>query len=236
MRTTPEERAPGRVRIGMQDQPHGAHPWRNAFEALSHALHELEERYETKGRATIGDMLEPLGHRAGALGSALFALPFLSPISLGPLTTVASVVIALLGMRLLSHREESPIPQRIRALALPRTAHRALRGALDRLPKWMSRTHSRPPGWVHGGSGRVICGVGVITGAALLAIPIPFMPLTNSLPALAIIGFSLGWSNQDTRLAGFGIGMLVASFALFVALGVAVSTIGFAAVRAAISF
>ncbi|MGK2856632.1 MAG: exopolysaccharide biosynthesis protein [Thermoanaerobaculia bacterium] len=220
----------------MLDEKQSALPWRNAFDALSHALHELEERYETSGRATIGDMLEPLGHRAGALGSALFALPFLSPISLGPLTTVASVIIALLGLRLMSHREESPIPKRIRAISLPRTAHRALRGALDRLPKWMRRTHTRPVGWVHGNPGRIVCGVGVIVGAALLAIPIPFMPLTNSLPALAIIGFSLGWSNQDTRLAGFGIGMLVASVALFVALGVAVSTVGFAAVRAAVAF
>jgi hypothetical protein len=62
------------------------------------------------------------------------------------------------------------------------------------------------------------------------------MPLTNSLPALAIIGFALGWTNQDGRLAGFGIGMLVASVALFVALGIAVSSIGFAAVRAAVAF
>ena len=220
----------------MHDDQQGALPRRNAFDALSHALHELEERYEGTGRATIGDILDPLGQRAGALGSALFALPFLSPISLGPLTTVASVVIALLGMRLVSHREDSPIPQRIRAMSLPRTAYRALRGALERLPRWMRRTHTRPPGWVQGGSGRIVCGVGVISGAALLAIPIPFMPLTNALPALAIIGFSLGWSNQDTRLAGFGIGMLAASVALFVALGVAVSTVGFAAVRAAVAF
>jgi hypothetical protein len=121
-------------------------------------------------------------------------------------------------------------------MSLPRSAHRALRGALDRLPMWMRKTHASPPKWVQGGSGRLLCGVGVIVGAALLAIPVPFMPLTNSLPALAIIGFSLGWSNQDGRLAGFGVGMLVASFALFIALGVAVSTVGFAAVRAAISF
>ncbi|MFA6955705.1 MAG: exopolysaccharide biosynthesis protein [Thermoanaerobaculia bacterium] len=220
----------------MHDEKHDAHAWRNAFDALAHALHELEDRYERSGRATIGDMLEPLGHRAGTLGAALFALPFLSPISLGPLTTVASVVIALIGIGLVSNREDSPIPRRIRAMSVPRAAYRALRGALERLPRWMRRTHPSPPRWVQGATGRMLCGVGIVTGAALLAVPIPFMPLTNSLPALAIIGFALGWTNQDGRLAGFGIGMLVASVALFVALGIAVSTIGFAAVRAAVAF
>jgi hypothetical protein len=220
----------------MNDEKHDAHAWRNAFDALAHALHELEDRYERSGRATIGDMLEPLGHRAGTLGAALFALPFLSPISLGPLTTVASVVIALIGIGLVSNRADSPIPRRIRAMSVPRAAYRALRGALERLPRWMRRTHASPPRWVQGATGRMLCGVGIVTGAALLAIPIPFMPLTNSLPALAIIGFALGWTNQDGRLAGFGIGMLVASVALFVALGIAVSSIGFAAVRAAVAF
>jgi hypothetical protein len=220
----------------MNEEEHDARPRRNAFEALAQALHELEERYERSGRATIGDMLEPLGHRAGGLGAALFALPFLSPISLGPLTTVASVVIALIGVGLLSNRDDSPIPKRIRAMAVPRAGYRALRGALHRLPAWMRRTHPAPPRWVQGAKGRLLCGIGIIVGAALLAIPIPFMPLTNSLPALAIIGFSLGWANQDGRLAGFGVSMLVASVALFVALGVAVSTIGFAAVRAAVAF
>lgn len=220
----------------MHDELKHAHGWRNAIDVLAHALHELEERYERAGRATIGDMLEPLGHRAGGLGAALFALPFLSPISLGPLTTVASVVIALIGIALLRNREESPIPERIRAMSVPRGAYRALRGALDRLPRWMRRTTAAPPRWVQGGKGRLVCGTGIVAGAALLAVPIPFMPLTNSLPALAIIGFSLGWANQDGRLAGFGVSMLAASVALFVALGIAVSTVGFAAVRAAISF
>jgi len=220
----------------MNDEHDDAPAWRNAFDTLAHALHALEDRYERAGKATIGDMLEPLGHRAGTLGAALFALPFLSPISLGPLTTVASVVIAMIGIGLLSNREDSPIPRRIRAMSVPRAAYRALRGALERLPRWMRRTQSSPPRWVQGASGRLLCGVGIVAGAALLAVPIPFMPLTNSMPALAIIGFALGWTNQDGRLAGFGIGMLVASVALFVALGIAVSTVGFAAVRAAVAF
>ncbi|MBI2214600.1 MAG: exopolysaccharide biosynthesis protein [Acidobacteria bacterium] len=220
----------------MHEERHDGPPRRNAFDALAQALQELENRYECAGRATVGDILEPLGDRAGGLGAALFALPFLGPISLGPLTTVASVVIALIGIGLLSDREESPIPRRIRSMTVPRAAYRALRGALHRLPEWMRRGHHASPRWLQGSRGRLVCGVGMIVAAALLAVPIPFMPLTNSLPALSIIGFSLGWANQDGRLARFGVSMLLASVALFVALGVAVSTIGFAAVRAAVSF
>lgn len=224
------------VRIDMHDERNDAAGWRNAFDTLAQALHELEDRYEREGRVTIGDMLEPLGHRAGTLGAALFALPFLSPISLGPLTTVASVVIALIGIGLLSNRTDSPIPSRIRAMTVPRAVFRALRGALGRLPRWMRRTQASPPHWVQGASGRMLCGVGIVTGAALLAVPIPFMPLTNSFPALAIIGFALGWTNRDGRLAGFGVGMIVASCALFIALAVAVYSVGFAAVRSAVAF
>lgn len=203
-----------------------------APERLRHALREMEARYEAAGQASIGDLLAPLGPHAGALGAALLALPFLSPVSLGPITTVASAAIALLGLRMLRGSDHLPLPDRLLRVSIPRVVHRAMHAALDRVIRWTGdrrRAHAlehRPPA-----EAKRLCGAGVLAGALLLAVPIPLLPLTNTLPAAAVILFALGWANADRRLTTFGFGALAGSVALFGVFGAGVALLGTEAVR-----
>lgn len=202
-------------------------------ELLRYALAEMERRYETAGSATLGDLLRPLGHRQTALGAALLALPFLSPVSLGPITTPASLLIALLGLRLLRGRDDLPAPERLLRVRVPRSVHAVMGKMLNRVSRWADRARdARRSPWVRGARGRRLCGAGVLVGALLLAVPVPLLPMTNTLPAAAIILFVLGWSNQDLRLTRYGMGAVAGAVLIFGALGVAVGTVGWAAVRA----
>lgn len=205
---------------------------RAAGELLRHALLEVERRYETAGVATIGDLLRPLGRQQTALGAALLALPFLSPVSLGPITTPASLLIALLGVRMLRRRDDLPVPERLMRVRIPRSVHGVMGKMLHRVSGWADRGRAaqRSP-WVRGALGRRLCGAGVLTGALLLAVPVPLLPMTNTLPAAAIILFVLGWANQDLRLTRYAMGAVAGAVLLFAALGVAVGTVGWAAVR-----
>lgn len=220
----------------MHDDPQPPSRLRCTGEQLRHALEQLEARYRTAGTASIGDLMSALGPRSGALGAALLALPFLSPVSLGPITTPASLAIALLGVHMLRRREDLPLPDRVLRAPIPRFVHTLMHKMLHRISRWTERARgARGSRWVRGPLGKRVCGAGVVAGALLLAIPIPLLPLTNTFPALAVILFVLGWSNRDVRLTRYGVGALAVSVAIFAGLGVAVATVGWAAVRGIVS-
>lgn len=179
----------------------------------------------------------PLGAEAAALAAALLALPFLSPVSLGPVTTPVSLLIALLGWQLLRRREGSPLPERLLDVPVPRTAHRMMTSVLRRTHRWVHLI-SRPRlgHLVQGERGRILCGAGIIAGALLLAVPIPLLPLTNTFPALGILLFALGRLERDGLLILLGFASLLLSVAIFAALGAAVAFLGWEAVRGLIPF
>lgn len=189
---------------------------------LRRALSETRRHYRGSGAPTLGHLLVPLGPEATALAAALMSLPFLSPVSLGPITTPASVLIALLGWRLLRPGRSS-LPRRLLEVRVPRAAHRGMTAVLRRVHRLMIRI-SRPriAGLVEGRAGRVVCAVGILVGAALLAVPIPLLPLTNTFPALGILLFALGWVERDGLLTLLAAASLVLSLAVFAALGAAV--------------
>jgi len=191
------------------------------------ALSEMECLYANGGSATVGQMLRPLGAEGAALAATLLALPFLSPVSLGGLTLPGSMLIALLGWRLLRQIEGASLPGRLLALPVPRAIHRAMAGVLGRVHTWM-QSFSRPrlPFLVEDRQGRFVCGMGLIAGAVLLAVPIPMLPLTNTFPALGILCFGLGWAERDGLITVIGVVSLLVSVVLFAALGVAVAAGG----------
>ncbi len=206
-------------------------------ELLGRAVAEMERRYETAGSACLGDVVAALGPRAGALSAALLALPLVSPMNLGPVTLAVSGVIALLGLGMLRQGEPRPLPPRLLAVPVPRPVFRVMRAMLSRLSRWIDRPQpARTAAWVRGSVGRRICGAGLVVGAALLAIPVPVLPLTNTFPALAVVFFVLGWSNRDARLTAWGVAALLVGAAIFAALGIGVSALGWAAVRGALPF
>jgi hypothetical protein len=91
---------------------------------------------------------------------------------------------------------------------------------------------SRPrhPRLVAGRRGRVICGLGLMGGAVLLAIPIPLLPLTNTIPTLGILCFGLGWAERDGLMTILGALALLASMLLFVGIAAAITIAGTEAV------
>lgn len=191
------------------------------------ALSESERHYAAGRSATVDDLLRPLGAETSALAAAMLALPFLSPVSMGALTAPASLLIALLGWRLLRAAEARPLPARLLALPVPRLIFRAMTAALERVHRLLQRfSRARHTGLVAGRRGRIICGTGIITGAVLLAVPVPLLPLTNTFPALAILGFGLGWAEHDGLLTILGAAALLVSILLFGAIGAAIVLAG----------
>ena len=208
------------------------HRRRSSTRLLRRSLAETSACYREGGAPTLRHLIAPLGSEAAALAAALLSLPFLSPVSLGPITTPVSVLIALLGWQLLHQRSGAPLPQRLLDVALPRAAH----GAMVRAVRLVHRTVRRVsrPRLLHlvdARRGRTICAVGIVSAAVLLAVPIPLLPLTNTFPALGVLLFALGWLEQDGLLTLLAVAALACSLAVFTAVGAAVAVLGWEVVQ-----
>lgn len=199
---------------------------------LRRALAEAGEHYERGSAPTVGHLILPLGAEATALAAALLALPFLSPVSLGPITTPTSVLIGLLGWQLLRQQEGAALPQRLMDVTVPQAGHRVMTSVLRRGHRLLHLI-SRPrlASLVLGDRGRVVCGVGIVAGAILLAVPIPLLPLTNTFPALGILLVALGRLERDGLLTLLGSASLLLAVAIFGALGAVVALFGWEAAQ-----
>lgn len=205
---------------------------RSSTRELRRALAATRGQYRDGSAPTLGQLLSSLGSEAAALSAALLALPFLSPVSLGPITTAVSVVIAILGWQLLRSSTSTPLGARFLQVQVPYAVHRAMTAVLRRVHRLMHRaSRVRLTHLVDGRRGRRICAAGIIAGSVLLAVPIPLLPLTNTFPALGILLFALGWLERDGLLTVLGSVSLLLAVAIFSALGALVLTVGADVIR-----
>lgn len=204
---------------------------------LRRVLTRTGAHYGTGNAPRLRDLLEPLGPEGAALGAALLSLPFLLPVSLGPITSPFSVLIALLAVQLLRRREGAPLPARVLDVSVPQAVHRVMSKVLRRVRRWVHAvSRERMTHLVEGPRGRFLCGAGILAGAVLLAVPVPLLPLTNTFPALSVLLFALGWVERDGLLTVLGSAAVVVSVAVFTGLGVAVALLGWEVVHGAIPF
>ena len=161
---------------------------------LLRGLVRIRRRYRVGRAVCIDDLLGNLGPHSAVLSSCLLALPFFLPLSLGPITTPASILIMILSWRLMRGRDQVALPQRFLQAPLPQKAHRIMSWILVRMLHWRRKfTRHRLPHFVHGNRGRLVCGAGMLISALLLSVPVPMIPLSNTFPAIGICLFALGW-------------------------------------------
>ncbi|MGE0484978.1 MAG: exopolysaccharide biosynthesis protein [Gammaproteobacteria bacterium] len=191
------------------------------------ALLELLEEFAARaGREplTLGHVAESLGGSSFSILCIVLSLPFLAPVSLGPLATAGGLTLALLGWQLLRGASTPHLPQRVRRLELTPAVWRGLLGAVRRIVVACTR-FSRPRlyGWVEDTRGENLRGWIITSAGLLMAVPLFGMPFNNALPALAIVLACLGELEDDGVLvilalatcvvAGLYIGGVLVAFA-----------------------
>lgn len=172
---------------------------------------------QTRGRElTLGEMLDSLGETAYGLMAIVLTVPFLQPISLGPLSTVGGLTFAALGWQLYRGYPTPILPEKVRRTVIdPRTWNILIRVCL-KLTTWC-RKFSRPrcTSWVSGVQGRRIGGLTILLAGLLIAIPFFGIPWNNLLPALAILFVCIGEMEQDGVMVFIAFGWLVVTLIYF---------------------
>ena len=162
-------------------------------EQLSGMIERLPE-----GSLPLGGLLDQFGDEGLLLLTVFLTLIFLIPVSIPGVSTAFGAAILLVG---LSRLRNKPLwlPQKLRAREVSTTR---LRPALERGLTWVRRMEavSRPhrlPRLAGGGAIGVFNNLAFILAALLLMAPFGLVPFSNTLPALALLLFAVGFIQRD---------------------------------------
>lgn len=162
----------------------------------------------------IGEVLGTGGSSTFGFTLIVLCLPFLQPISLGPLGTIGGLAMAGIGWQLARGDARPWLPAKLSQAQLDSKQWGQLAAAARKVLGWAAKfVRPRLGHWTEGRRGHRVAGSLVIAAALLLAIPVGGIPLNNLLPALAIVCAALALMADD------GLMFFAAVFWLLVTVG-----------------
>lgn len=174
-----------------------------AFERASQAMRA--------DQVTVGEVLDLIGEQGLLLFCGFLAVPFLLPVAIPGTSTVFGLLMVLIGIAVAT--DSLPLmPHRLLAHPLGAQHVRAalMRGAevfrrFERLirPRWLLLTRGKAANFINGL---------VISFAALvLMVPLPLVPFTNTIPALAVLLLCVGMVERDGIVIALGYAATIAA-------------------------
>lgn len=192
---------------------------------LSQTLHQVADSLTTE-TVQVRTLLEKAGEHGLLFFCMLLTVPFLIPVSIPGVSTAFGLVIILIGVGVMLNRvpwlPEFIMKREIKTADLVPALHRGAStfSRLDNLSK--PRLSALTSGLVI----NRLNGLALIFGAVLLLFPLSLIPMSNTLPALAILFLAVGSLQRDGVLILLGYIMLIATVLYFAALGVAAIAAG----------
>lgn len=165
--------------------------------ALAERLRAITEQLPQDGVA-VADLRDVVGQDGLMLLTAFMTIVFMVPVSVPGVSTVFGAAILMIGVsRLFGQRLWLP-----RAIERRTVPSDGIRKAFQRGLVWIQRlervsTPGRLPVFVGGGIMRVLTDSGLVLGAVLLMMPFGLIPLSNTLPAIALLFFATGILQRD---------------------------------------
>lgn len=190
-----------------------------SIDRLTVALATCAQRAKTEP-LSFGELIAEIGDRSFGFICLLIALPFLIPVSLGPISTAAGAAFLTLGWQMVRGRETPWLPARLAAVKLSERQIELMLGACRRILNLCRQiSHERLAHWTEGDRGLALAGWLIILGGILIAVPLPGLPLTNTVPALTIIFACVALLERDGAMLLFSLFWLIVTLAYFALIG-----------------
>lgn len=195
-------------------------------EHLMEALHACAAE-AGEGHLKLGRLFERLGDASFGFICFIHTLPFLQPLSLGPISTAAGASLMALGGQMARGRATPWMPARMNNLTLHGKFWRVLISTAEKTLQFGRRlTRPRLAGLVQGPRARRLAGLIIAVSGLLLAVPLAGVPFSNTLPALAVLLVCLGELEEDGLMVLLALIMVALTVAYFALLGWLVYTMG----------
>lgn len=181
----------------------------NPETSLSVALEGTLASLPAAGSTSLRQLLEWIGEQGLLLFVVVLCIPFLFPVGPPGISTAFGLVILLIGWGVARNRAPW-LPDRLldRPLAVDSVRPVLVRGRdlcrrLERVvrPRWLRVTAGEGVNVLHGAA--------LVFAALVLMAPLPFIPLSNTLPGGAILLLALGMAERDGLLVLAGYGVLL---------------------------
>jgi len=183
-------------------------------------------------RLTLGEVADGLGGSSFSLLCIILSLPFLTPISLGPLATIGGLTLAAIAWQMLRGDAAPSLPARVRAIEMSPKVWHALLATCFKIVNWCGRfARPRHRHWVEGVTGARFRGVIIISLGLLMAVPLFGMPFNNALPALGIVVVCLAELEDDGLLMWVGVALTALSALYILGVLVAAALLGTEAIK-----
>lgn len=186
---------------------------------LSEEIDRLIEKF-AHGDVTVREVVESFRGRAYMALLLLLSIPFCTPVVIPGLSTPFGVMIASIGLRM-TFRRKPWLPRALMDFQLPHRVFPSLLRAANRLVRGIEKvSKQRHEGIIDSPALQHLAGFCVFCCGAVLCLPLP-IPLTNLLPALAIVCLSMAAIGRDGALAiaGYVASLLTALFFAFLLVG-----------------
>lgn len=185
--------------------------YKELIEALEACSKEAREEV-----LTLGEAFDRLGEASYSLVGIVLCLPFLQPISLGPLSTVGGLTFAVLGVQLWRQQATPWIPEKVRQSAPSAKIWERIIALLRAVVRFCGRfTKPRYTHLVSGVLGDRIVGGLMAFAGLLMAIPFFGIPFNNTLPALVIIAACIAELEDDGGFIFVAFALLALTLAYF---------------------
>lgn len=146
---------------------------------------------------TVRELLELVGEQGLLLFCAFLAIPFLLPVAIPGASTVFGVLMVLIGFGVAT--DSLPlVPKRL--LEHPLSAGHvlpALQKGAETFRRFEKLIRPRVLAMTTGRAANFVNGLVIVLAALVLMMPLPFVPFTNTLPALAVVLLSIGMVERD---------------------------------------
>jgi hypothetical protein len=181
---------------------------------LSQSLEAMLSGLSDESHITLNEVLRRTEGRGIFLVMILVCLPFVTPVSIPGVSSVSGGVVMMLSLRMMLGLPPW-LPRFIGDHQLTPAHQRRLLAASVRFLRFIEKA-------AHPRGGHWLTWPGVYTGhmllialmAFLLALPLPF-PFTNTIPAYAILFFSISVMEEDGRLIWLGYAAALGALAYF---------------------
>jgi hypothetical protein len=168
---------------------------------------------------TLRDLMAEVGEHGLLLMCALASLPFLIPVSIPGVSTVFGFAIILISLSVAFNR----LPWMPRQILDRKLDTTKLVPALEKGAALVSRLDAylkpRMSGFVAGALMNRVNGLAIAFGGVLLMFPLGLIPLSNTLPGIAILLLTTGMIQRDGLIVAAGYAFLVITVIYFVVLG-----------------
>jgi hypothetical protein len=179
-------------------------------------LAECVQRAEG-GKLSFGDAFAQLDKASFPIIALILCLPYIQPISLGPLATVSGLVLAALGWQMAKGHNSPVIPAKLARIALSAKVW----SQLYKINSWIfarSRKVLKPrlTTWVSEEQGEKIVGALICVGGLLIAVPFVGVPLNNTFPALMVVAACFAKLEEDGAMVLVSLLFFVVTLLYFV--------------------